>query len=200
MTPCPCGDPHPHTIATRRTYDNVRVDLDSDGTLWIGNQRTSTSGAAPVRTDAALERARKVGRLLMDNACILEAAEVTDLYRRGRALSTVPETLRELRAALDRPPVRTLVWTVLSADRDGTPTERVCSLPRMFWPGMVVFDFCGGPGSAGGRYRVFRRIPNRGGERDAAVEDTGFAFRRLAELWGYLDSCRAVFTKEIANV
>ncbi len=125
---------------------------------------------------------------------------MTDLYRRGRALASPPETLRDLQAALDRPPARTLVWTVLSADRDGTPTERVCSLPRMFWPGMVVFDFCGGAGSAGGRYRVFRRIPNRGGERDAAVEDTGFAFRRMSDLWSYLDSCRVTVAKEHVNV
>lgn len=46
LTSCSCGEPHPHTIATRRSFDNIRVDLDSDGTLWIGSQRSSTSGAA----------------------------------------------------------------------------------------------------------------------------------------------------------
>lgn len=188
MTGCSCGEPHPHTIATRRSFDNVRVDLDSDGAIWINGQRTSTTGAAPVRTDAALARCRQVGRLVLDNACILTAAEVTDLYRRGRALAKPPESMRDLEAALapKAPAPITLIWTVLSADRDGNATERVCSLPRMRWPGLVVFDFCGGPGSSGGRYRLFRRIPNRAGERDAAVADTGWAFRRLADLWAHL--------------
>lgn len=188
VTPCPCGEPHPHPIATRRSYDNVRVDLDSDGTLWIGSQRSSTSGAAGVRTDASLDRARRVGRLLMDNACILEAAEITALYRRGRTLARPPETLRELRETCEPkgPPVK-LVWSVVSADRDGRPTERVCSLPRLRWPGLVVFDFCGGPGSSGGRYRLFRRVPTA----PDTTMDTGFAFARLADLWDHLDSCRA---------
>ena len=185
MSPCSCGEPHPHTIATRRSYDNVRVDLDSDGTLWIGDRRSSTSGAAGVRTDASLDRARRVGRILMDNACILKAGEITALYRRGRALARPPETLRELREACEPkgPPVK-LVWSVVSADRDGRPTERVCSLPRLRWPGMVVFDFCGGPGSARGRYRLFRRVPTA----PDTTMDTGFAFVRLADLFAHLEA------------
>lgn len=187
-TGCSCGELHPHTIMTRRTYDNRRVDLDSDGSLWIDSQRSPDLGAAPVRSDAAIERARAVGWLVMGYACILDAAEVSDLYRRGRALPRAPGSMRDLQAALAPKPGApvSLFWTVMSADRDGKPTERVCSLPRMRWPGLVVFDFCGGPGSSGGRYRLFRKVPNKAGERDAAVADTGWAFRRLADLWAHL--------------
>jgi hypothetical protein len=188
---CSCSDPHPHPIATRRTYDNRLVELDSDGARWVNGQRTPDLGAGPVRSADALDRARAVGWLVMSNACILEAAEVSDLYLRGRALPRAPGTMRDLQAALE--PKRTapvlLVWTVLSADSRGKPTERQARLPRMKWPGLVLFDFCGGPGSARGRYRLFRQLPTpRNGAHDVACEDTGFAFRRLADLWKHLEA------------
>lgn len=195
MTPCTCGEPHPHAIATRRSFDNVHVELDSAGALWIGHFRSSTSGAAPVRTDAAIERCRAVGRLVLDNACILTAKEITHLYRRGRVLTEIPGTLRELQARLDRPARPSLVWTTIATDRDGTPTERVSVLPRMWWPGLAVWDYCGGPGSSGGRYEVARLVTRAGPyghapKGDATYEGTGFRFSRLADLWAYLDSAR----------
>lgn len=193
MTPCSCGEPHPHAIMVRRSFDDRRVEIDSAGALWIGWHRSSTSGAAPVRSDAALRRARHVGRLVMENACILTAEEITDLYRRGRALTRLPATLRDLRVALDAPAVPRLVWTVLATDRDGQPTERVCILPRLRWPRMAVWDYCGGPGSAGGRYDICRRV-TRGALGVSAPSDTyettGLRFRRLADVGAYLASIR----------
>jgi hypothetical protein len=183
---CSCGEAHPHSIATRRSYDGRLVELASDGALWVNGQRTDTLGAAPVRTDAALDRCRIVGAALMGWACVLEAAELSDLYRRGRALAHPPGSLRELRAALDRPAFPPLRWVVQSADRDGRATERAAWLPRLRWPGLVVFDFCGGAGSSRGRYRLFRRLPGRADDR--TVEDTGFAFWRLGDLWTHLEA------------
>ena len=79
-----------------------------------------------------------------------------------------------------------LIWHVQCADRNGKPTERTCRLPRMWWPGMAIFDYCGGPGSKDGRYVVgyFRsNAPN-------TFIATGFAFRNLRDLWAHLDEIR----------
>ncbi len=75
-------------------------------------------------------------------------------------------------------------WTVTRADRDGRPTERVAILPRIRWPGLAVFDYCGGPGSKDGRYVLVRRLQ---GTRDS-YGTTGFAFKNLAALWAHLET------------
>jgi hypothetical protein len=81
-------------------------------------------------------------------------------------------------------------WTVVAADSRGNPVERVWTLPRLRWPGLVVFDFCGTTGSARGRYRLFERRASVGacGRVGDALDDTGFAFRRLSDLFAHLHS------------
>jgi hypothetical protein len=56
----------------------------------------------------------------------------------------------------------------------------------MWWPGMAVYDFCGGPGSKDGRYVVgyFKQ------SRPDVFLPTGFAFRNQRDLWAHLDEIK----------
>lgn len=196
LSPCSCGETRPHVILRRRTADGIDVCLWDDGVL--GGAVGMALRGVPVRrprTPEAAHHARRAGALLLGEVDLYDAAELPDLYaaaegaaRRDGLPSTLRRLLRERQERQARPP---LVWTVRHTDRDGRPTERIARLNRIQWPGLAVFDFCGGPGSAQGRYRLFhlRRTDRR--FADEVCEDTGWAFRNLADLWAHLDSVKA---------
>jgi hypothetical protein len=124
------------------------------------------------------------GRLLLESACLYDLDELGLVYaacKRAAGIDGLPGTVRRLlRGRADRR-VFALSWTVVSADRNGTPTERIARLPRLRWPGIVVVDFCGGPGSARGRYQLWS-------ERHGTLYQTGLAFRTQGELRRHLEA------------
>jgi hypothetical protein len=178
---CSCGEPSPHVIARRRTLDGYDVCLWDDGAITgaLGYRINGVPMRRP-RTEAARALARTAGRLLLGEACIRNLAELGPVYaaaERAAREDGLPGTLRRY---LNEARLPTLAWTVLHADRDGRPVERVARLPRLRWPGLVVWDFCGGPGSANGRYVLMTAT------RDGTAYPTGLAFRNLAALWAHL--------------
>lgn len=195
---CSCGEVADHVVMRRRTFDGVDVCLWSDGCV-TGSLGRGLSGV-PMRrprTVAALSRALAAGRLMLGEVCIREAGELGALYaacERAARLDAMPGTVRRiLRESKQRAPSISPNWTVVSADRDGTATERVCRLPRLRWPGLVVVDYCGGPGSRDGRYVLCdvkrSRHPVSGVDAEYLVS-TGFAFRNLPALWAHLETLK----------
>lgn len=186
---CTCGKTTPHTIATRTTFDGIIVHMWDDGAI-TGALGVGLRGV-PLRrpsTPEAVHRARVAGRLLLGDCCLYSADELGELYaaaERAARLDGLPGTMRRiLRERQDRKARPKLTWIVTSADRDGRPVERTARLPRLRWPGMVIFDYCGGPGSSGGRYHLCARVHGAGN----TYQSTGFAFSRLATLWAHLES------------
>ena len=184
---CTCGRATPHVIAHRRTFDGIIVQMWDDGAI-TGALGSGLAGV-PIRrptTPDAIALARRAGRLLLDECCLYATEELGDLYaaaERAARMDGLPGTMRRiLRERKERAAQLKLTWIVTSTDRDGRPTERVARLPRLRWPGMAVFDYCGGPGSSGGRYHLCARVH---GSRDT-YRATGFAFHRLADLWAHL--------------
>ena len=183
---CSCGCSEPHTILARRTADHVLVELTSDGAVWFGMVREPGRGMSPRRSPEAAERVKLASRVVLGWAEVYTVAELQELLIVARSMAKLPSTIAEVRAEQERqnaPARPRLHWVVTAMDSRGKVTERTCWLPRLRWPGMAVVDFCGSVGSSGGRYVVFRRVS---GTRDVA-KPTGFAFRRLADLWTFLD-------------
>lgn len=187
---CTCGEIKPHVIMRRNTFDGLEVCLWDDGAV-TGALGTGLSGV-PVRrprTPEQTHRARVAGRLMLGEISIRERADLPDLYRaseKAAKLDAMPGTVRRLFAAAQKPATPRLVWTVLHADTRGQPTERVCRLPRMWWPGYVVFDFCGSVGSSRGRYVLMQDK-----RRDGTCTLTGFSFPTLRALGAHLADMRA---------
>lgn len=163
--------------ARRQTADGVRVELWTDGTVTglLGRQ---------IR-DVPMSRDPGVGWAVAGAVELYDADELPLLYRACRRVVRAggPTGVTPIGAAFEELCLRRSVpfaWTVLHADRDGKPTERVSRLPRLRWPGLVVFDFCGGPHSARGRYQVY--TVNHKDE----CSPTGCAFGRLIDLRRHL--------------
>lgn len=196
LNPCTCGEAHPHEVARRHTFDGYDVCLWSDGAVTgaLGRGLRGVPIARP-RTPEAQALALKAGRLLLGEVCLWKAEELGDLYKAAKKAargSGLPGDVRaEMKRQADAVPPISIVWTVLIADRNGKPTERFGRLPRLLYPGLGIWDFCGGPGSSRGRYALVKRIPTqwgRDGSRtsDETWSDTGFTFHRLADLYKHL--------------
>lgn len=183
---CTCGESKPHVVMHRMTADGFEVLCWDDGAITgaLGSGLNGVPVARP-RTPEAVERTRAVGRLFMGEVCLHDLADLPALHRacvRAATIDRMPGTVRRLlREHRSRVSIPKMIWTVQQADRDGRPVERMCRLPRLRWPGLVVFDFCGGPGSARGRYQLWRDE-----HRDGVCTPTGFAFARLSDLWRHL--------------
>jgi hypothetical protein len=85
MSTCTCGNSELHAIARRTTADGVTVALWSDGDITdrLGFRIRGvgkTRGAGP----AALDRALRVGWLVMNNVCVYDFSEVAALVKAGR--------------------------------------------------------------------------------------------------------------------
>lgn len=182
MPNCTCGDPNPHVIMRRTTADGTEVLLWDNGavTAPLGYALAGVPIVRP-RTPEAVEAARTAGRLLMDEVSLLEGNELAAFYQAARKADGDRAKMWAM-ARPEGPPCK-LVWATLHTDPRGIPTERVASLPRLKWPGLKVWDFCGGPGSAGGRYVLYKQMSGP----SATYEPTGFRFGNLKELWKHLE-------------
>lgn len=189
LSTCSCGDASAHVIMRRHTADGIEICLWENGAITgaLGIGLRGVPVARP-KTEAAVNLARRTGRLMLGEVCLYDADELSALYIAARkaALSDgLPGTLRAAyRAARDRRALLAFNWTVLSADRDGNATERVARLPRLRWPGVAVWDYCGGPGSSRGRYHLVRETQRGSG----TYAETGFVFGTLSALCAHLAS------------
>lgn len=184
LDPCPCGDPHPHQIARRATADGKHVLAWSDGQMtWALG--CAIKGSPRPRNADQQRRALAAAQLVLDDVCLFDAAEVPALIKaarqsadRGRGRAGMWERLRGPK----RGTVAGLVpqWTVRHTDRDGRPTLRVWTLPRLAYPGLVVWH-------ERGLYQVMREAPRGSG----TLFDTGFRARTLRELGELLPALRA---------
>ena len=190
LVTCTCGCTESHSVAHRTTADGIIVHLWSDG-MVTGALGRGLRGV-PMRRPRTPEKhavAMRAGRLLLGEVCIWDAAELGPVYEaceRAAQIDGMPGTVRRLLCERDEAMgTPKLDWSVQATDRDGKTTERTARLPRAFWPGMVVFDFCGGPGSKDGRYVLMERI--RGSRADdPSYAPTGFAFASLRDMWAHL--------------
>lgn len=192
ISTCTCGCTESHSVAHRTTADGIIVHLWSDG-MVTGALGRGLQGV-PMRRPRTPEKhavAMRAGHLLLGEACIWNAAELGSVYaacERAAQIDGMPGTVRRLLRERDEAiSTPKLDWTVQSADRNGKTTERTARLPRAFWPGMVVFDFCGGPGSKYGRYVLMERV-HGSREDDPTYRPMGLAFRTLDAMWAHLRS------------
>lgn len=187
---CSCGNAEPHVIARRRTFDGKDVCLWDDGTLtWAFG--FAVKGAWFKPSEANRDRALAAGWLVLGEVEIYDACEVSGLVQAARWAADrdgLPGTMRD---RLHQPrPVMAPAWTVLSADRNNKPTERVWTLPRLGpWAGHAVWDYCSQ--GRGGRYALYRRLPparGHDGSRtgDSTYEPTGIRFATQAALLAWL--------------
>jgi len=201
LSPCTCGEAHPHEVARRWTVDGISVHLESDGKLlgWGGRSLSGIPIRRP-RTPESHRAALAAGWMFMRWISVYAFPEASRLYadcveavRRGTDLHGL-KALREAdkqaptpRAArpTDQPP---LAWFVVSADSRGKPTERHARLPRLRWPGLAVIDHCGGAGSSRGRYELIERFTPPIGDTSnrETWRSTGFSFPNLSALWDHL--------------
>ena len=175
----------PYAIAKRKTADDRTVVLWSTGAVTgaLGFPLAGVPVARPKTADA-LARELTAGWLMMGEVELYDGDELGTLHEACRHVAARGGTPGDVRARANRTMLPSLRWSIVSADRDGKPTERVAMLPRLRWPGLAVFDFCGSVGSSRGRYQVWRHS-------DGTAYPTGCDFGTLADLWVYLLSVSA---------
>lgn len=126
---CTCGEPEPHVIAHRLTYDGVGVNLWSDGAITgvLGLKLKDVPIRRP-KTQEDADRLRKVGWLALGEVCIRKVDELPALLKaadKAVQIDNMPGTLRRLMAEEQaRPAPIKLHWQTLHADRDGRVTQR----------------------------------------------------------------------------
>ena len=176
---CICGQEKDHPIARRATADGTHV------LLWSTGEVTGALGyklpGVPMRRDLP------TGRRFIDEVCLWDTSELWALYKAARKPGLPGEVRKRAHGYLNPPPKP--VWEVVSADRDGRPTERVWRLPRLAWPGLHVFDVARGRG-AGDRYQVWYEDRGHLGQERCVLRDTGMSFRTLTDLGRYLEEVR----------
>jgi hypothetical protein len=74
-SPCSCGDPKPHIVASEKTFDGYGLDLWSDGTI---------TGRMGFYINGACRLPMPVARRVMADAGLFDYAEIGDLARRLR--------------------------------------------------------------------------------------------------------------------
>lgn len=194
ITACSCGDPHPHVVAERRTFDGHGVEIWSDGAILTPfGQRVRGVPMRRPRTPESHRDALRAAWLFAGEVCITSDDDLGAVYAACVEVAKRGGDPGDVRALLRKPAVALRPsWTVLHADSRGAPTQRVWTLPRLLWPGLVVFDFCHGPGSARGRYALYcrERSVGAGGVMGDALHPTGFHFQRLADLFEHLTELR----------
>lgn len=181
---CSCGGHGDHSVARRKTSDGIIVVMWSDGAI-TGALGRGLPGVPIARPRSAKGRAMSIQAawLFMGEVELYDLADVGPLYaacRKVARLGGLPGDVRAQMRGLDQASP-TPSWVVLSADRDGRPTERVWVLPRLRWPGLAVWDTCG---SARGRYEIVAEVARGAG----TYQTTGMRFRRLAQLFRHLES------------
>lgn len=186
LIPCSCGEGSAHVVGRRRTADGVDVYLWSDGAISgsLGYKLPGVPMRRP-RTQDGRNAALRAGRLLLGEVELWDVADVPDLYRAAERVARnfgLPGDVRRLMRPAQSFPLR---WSVTRADRDGLPAERQAILPRLRWPGLAVIDYCGGPGSARGRYELVS-VAHNGHSGEVAATRTGFSFSSQRALFAHL--------------
>jgi len=180
---CTCGNTEPHIIARRSTLDGIGIVCWDNGAI-VGRFGTALPGVPVVRprTDAARAASVVAAHLFMGEVEIYDLSETGALYEACRWAALHGGQPGDVRRRLTKTsaPTLTPVWTVLSTDRDGTPTERYWRLPRLRWPGLAVWDHVNHGRS--GRYEIVA-IDRR--DSDTCMS-TGIFFRTQAELFSHL--------------
>lgn len=168
-------------VARRTTVDSFPVVLWSDGAVTgvFGHALPGVPVTRP-RTAESRDSALRAGWLFMGEVELYEKTELPALYAACRQVAKRggdPGDVRALLARDARPTLRPM-WAVTSADRDGRATERVWRLPRLMWPGLVVWDHVSHGRS--GRYEV-TTVDQKG-----VCMTTGMFFPTLDTLSAYL--------------
>lgn len=191
---CPCGEAHPHEAAYRTTADGIKVVVWSDGavTALMGYRLRGVPVARP-RTDAAVERSRRVGLMFANEVGWYDADEVGPLFEACRWVVARGGDERDLRARLreQKRPRVSVVWTPTRTDRSGRVLERYAQLPRLFWPRMVVWDWMHSAGPERGRYEVCHVTAAAHGHADnTVVGSNGPRFATWPEVEAHLHELR----------
>ena len=80
---CTCGKSEKHVIATRKTYDDVKIQLWSDGVVTSG-MGFGLKGVGTPRTTKGLENALKAGWELLRIVELYEFREVGPVLKKLR--------------------------------------------------------------------------------------------------------------------
>jgi len=176
---CRCDEVAPHVVARRLTTDGIGVEVWQDGAI-TGRLGFGLEGVPVVRprSRGSVSLAQRAGWLFAGEVEAHAYVDLGALYAACRWAAErdgLPGTVRARLAQLQQPALAP-VWTVTDTDRDGTPTERVWRLPRLRWPGVVVFDHVNQ--GRRGRYEICTLTP---GVADT-VTTTGLHFSTQAQL------------------
>jgi hypothetical protein len=138
---CTCGSTASHVVARRGTADCVRVELHSNGAI-TGRMGFGLEGIAIVRprTEKAQRAALAAGWMFAGEVELYDADEIGALYKACQWAAARGLGIEGARARLRTEAPLRLVWTVISADRDGNVKVRCCRLDRMRWPGLGVWN------------------------------------------------------------
>jgi hypothetical protein len=166
-------------LARRKTADGKIVALWSDGSLsWaLGNV---IKGSPNARTAAQVKEALAAGWLVLGEVELYDADEVSRLIAVARKAAQRGGDPGDVRKAFAEDAPLRPIWTVMEADRDGTPRVRVWKLPRLSHPGQAVWDETRGAHGRG-RYHVMREVG-----RSGTFKPTGVQFHDLRALAQYL--------------
>lgn len=160
-------------IATRRTAQDSIVHLYPDGTLAWATGRIIWG---PRRGSSTQHIALAAGWLLMGDVELYDDAEVAALAAAARWSVERCLGVAGMRQRFHRPRGMRPVWTTLEMDRDGYPTCRCWRLPRLRWPGTVVFH-------EHGVYSLWSEIG-----RSGTCAPTGIRFSTLRQLCAHLEA------------
>jgi hypothetical protein len=166
---CPCGQcgagRQAHIVANRKTADGVFVYIYSDGGV-TGVMGSSIGIPLPrPRTIGAVEARRRAARYFAEWVSVYDYAELPGLWEEALAKTQG----RAIKAKSWRAPI---TWTVERTDRDGRPTLRVGTLPRLLLDGIVIWHELG-------RYDVYYV---RGDYKGRYLCPSGFRFRTRRDL------------------
>lgn len=165
----------------RVSADGYHVVLWSDGAVTGAlGYRLRGVPVRRSRTGPARYQALKVGRLMLDEVCLWETPDFGRLYKAAEAAvkrDGLPGTLRRFMREGGLLPLKP-VWIVLHADREGKPTEKFWSLPRLRWPGLAVWW------TKNRGYAVMRRLS--GARHADETYDELMTYKTLREVQAYL--------------
>ena len=162
-------------IATRRTAEDTIIHLWPNGAITWALGRY-VQGSPHPRTEEQREEALRAGWLVMGEVELYDDHEVPALIAAARWTAKRGGDPGMMRKRLHAPGVMRLVWTMFSADRDGKAIEEFARLPRLRWPGLVVFR-------KRGEYSLWSEIG-----RSGSFTPTGIEFTNLRDLTAHLES------------